>query len=462
MLQLIRENFNFLQENIWTGRAMFGLMLASMVFLSFDRDKAVRRIHRYSVIMLLGVVYNYFLFYGVIGKIYPEGEKVQLRLFWLVPFFLLMAYFLVRIISYTKNRWAMLAVLACSVVFVVWAGVPFHPDVVVERENWYKVSQEAIDSADLILMDMEEHPENLMERPTVFEAVSTDVNDDITAGNYYHYGIRQYTSDFTLSPVLLSPEVYEDENCSIINYYNNPSQYLISEKEMKTVQNTARKYGYHKLAENEDHVLFRYSREAIVYLVIRGQTKSDNSGELRGTSASSDVSLTTNGWWSILRVGKELQDVKFSYAYASAGGQTQITAGIILRENRNRDDIPKVMLTVNLNDISWGYCEGWKKQDVIETYGEVALDNGEIWDASYYSPIAAESKYYAAARFRAAMGDTVKCLEEDGLNILVVANPSISWWVKQVTDDPDMPDLKPGDYVKLRFKDGCWSIADND
>ena len=458
MLQLIRENFIYLQENIWTSTAMFGLFVVSVVCLAFDRNRLVRRLICYSILITGGVAYNYPLYYGVIAKIYPPREAVQLRLFWLAPCFLIIAFFLVKLISYIKKRWVMIAAAMCSVVFIWWAGEPFHPDVVVKRSNWYKISQEAIDFSELILKDMKEYPDNLAQRPTVFEASSTDVNDDITVGNAFHYGIRQYTSDFTLAPVLISDEVYTAEGFNIIDYYHEPSQYLVCEKGMTEAKKTAMQYGYHEVAEVGNHDLFRYARNATVYLVIRGQTLGDTSGELRGISG--DSSLTTSGWWQTLKVGRALQDVKFSYAYVSSIGQSKITAGIILRENKNRDAIPAVTATDYLNDMSWGAFEGIKKADAIQYYGIESMDNGTIRDASFVSPYGIESRFNTVSRFKSAMGDSVKRLEEDGLNILIVANPSISWWLKTVTDSDDIPDLKAGEYVKLQFLDGLWSVAE--
>ena len=461
-MELVKDYYTFIQENIWTGAAMFGLMIVSLVFLSFDRNRSVRRLVCYSVLLLACVLYNFPFFYGVIQRFYPNSERgahIELRLFWMVPFFLLMALFLgkVMIASRRKGWLVSCIVAACSVVFIIWAGKPFHPDVVVKRSNWYKVSQEGIDSAELILKDMKEHPEHLMARPTGFEVSSTDVMDDISQGNSYHFGIRQYTSDFTLTPVWITPEAYEAEGFDIANYYNMPAQYMILEEQMEAAGNTAQRYGYHEFARNGSHILFRYAREAAVYLVIRGQTLGDTSGELRGTSGN--ASLTTAGWWSILKAGRELADVKFDYVYASDAGQSKATAGIILRENQNRDNIPAVTPVISLNDMTWGAYEGYKKADVVASFGAVALDNGGVTDASYASPIGAESRYTAANRFKAGMGDIVKRLEEDGKTILVVANPSISWWLKVVTGDMEMEDLKPGDWVKLEFLDGGWRIA---
>ena len=67
MLQLIRENFIYLQENIWTSTAMFGLFVVSVVCLAFDRNRLVRRLICYSILITGGVAYNYPLYYGVIA-----------------------------------------------------------------------------------------------------------------------------------------------------------------------------------------------------------------------------------------------------------------------------------------------------------------------------------------------------------------------------------------------------------
>ena len=99
-----------------------------------------------------------------------------------------------------------------------------------------------------------------------------------------------------------------------------------------------------------------------------------------------------------------------------------------------------------------------KREDAIATFGAEALDLGAIDDASYQSPIGAETKYSAVGRFRWAMQGVVNSAGNDGTNALVVAHSSIVWWIQYATG-VEM-ELDNADYVKLSFTDGVWSVAE--
>lgn len=460
MPAFVIENWTFLQQNLWPGTLMFVMFLLSLGVLAVDKRGSARRIFWYSVVLLAGVVYNPYFWFVFVNGVYEGDDLVQLRLPWMVPALLIMAYAMSRI-AFIAKKWQYAVGIAAGFVFLIWwAGVPFHPDVVVEKENVYKISDDAKESADAVLKDMKENPEHLKERPGLMEFNSTDYYDDITPANLYHYGIRQYTSAFTVQPALVTEETYGQEGFSVTGYYNEPIQYLVYETGAEQIGESAKLYGYSELIRTENHVLMRYHRKANVYLVVRGQTKADTSGELRGNSGT--VSLTTTGWWRVLELGRELADVRFSAAYASETGQSQRTANVILRMNNGENSVQSASPMANLNDITWGNCEGWKKADVIAQYGEEALFNGEVNDQLYTSPIGAENRYNAALRYDRGMGDSIKGLQEDDCNILIVANPSISWWLEAYATDGgkvvDAEELKPGDCLEMCFEDGEWTV----
>ena len=457
MSAFVKENWSFLQEHLWTSTLMFVMFLVSLGVLAVDKRGSARRVFWYSVILLAGVVYNPFFWFVFVNGVYKGDDLVQLRLAWMIPAFLIMAYAMSRIVFLAKKWQVMVAVL--FIVLIWWAGVPFHPDVIVKKQNIYKISEDAKESADIIHKDMEDHPEHLKDRPGIMEFNSTDYSDDITPANFYHYGIRQYTSKITVHPATVDEEKYNAEGFSVTGYYNEPFQYLIYEIQAIPVGESAERYGYSEISRTPEHVIMRYHRDVTVYLVIRGQTQADTSDELRGNSGT--VSLTTTGWWRVLELGRYLSEVEFAAAYASETGQAQRTANVILRMNSNRDTFPGIGAVANLNDVSWGICEGWKIRDVMEQYGEEVLSNGDVSDELYVSPIGAESKNNAAKRIDRSMGDFVKNLQEDGKNILVVANPSAGWWLEEyVAGGEEAEKLKPGDCVKLRFTDGEWRIEE--
>ncbi len=459
MADFITQNWTFLQQNLWPGRLMFVIFLASLIILAFDKRGSARRVFWYSLILLAGVVYNPYFWFSIVNRIYKDDDLVQLRLAWMVPALLIIAYAFSRIVFLAK-KWQVSALIAAAFMALIWwSGSPFHPDLIVEKQNIYKISEEAKEVSDAILADMRDHPENLPARPELSEFNTTDYASDIAPAGLYHYGIRQYTSAFSAFPHLVPEEIYTAEGFDVAQHYSEPSQYLTYEISAEVVGEQAERYGYEEVSRTKEHVIMRYHRDASVYLVIRGQTLADTSGELRGISGT--ASLTTTGWWRILELGRELSDVRFSAAYASEVGQAQATATVILRLNRNRDSIPNINPMPVLNDITWGSCEGMKRVDALVQFGPEALSLGNINDPAYVSPIGAETKYNAANRYGYGMGDTVKTLTEDGQNILVVANPSITWWLRRdVNGGRKAGKLQPGDCVKLKFTDGVWTVEE--
>ena len=453
----VTENWIFLQQHLWPSTLMFVIFIASLVVLAFDKRGSARRLFWYSVILLAGVIYNPYFWYTLVNSIYEDDNLVQLRLPWLVPAFLIMAYAMCRIVCLIKRWQVSVVIVAAFVVLIWWAGVPFHPDVVVRKQNVYKISEEAKESAEAVLQDMESDPEHLKPRPGLMEFNTTDYSDDITPANSYHYGIRQYTSAITVYPAMAAEEDYSIEGFSVTNYYNEPFQYLVYEAQAEPVGESAKRAGYSEIARIGEHVIMRYHRDAQIYLVIRGETAADVSGELPGSSET--ASLTKEGLRQAEELGEKLSEVHFSGAFASQADPARETAEMILRKNRYRDETPEVALLPGLDDVFWGVLAGWKREDAVAEYGEEALSNGSAGDSQYISPVGAESRYAVVQRADCAMGDTVKNLAEDGQNVLVVANPSVNWWLQEcVVGGEELGELNPGDCVKLNFTDGVWTV----
>ena len=450
----VTENWIFLQQHLWPSTLMFVIFLASLVVLAFDKRGSARRLFWYSVILLAGVIYNPYFWYALINSVYEDDNLVQLRLPWLVPAFLIMAYAMCRI-AFLVKRWQISAlIIVAFVVLIWWAGVPFHPNIVVRKQNIYKISEEAKESADAVLGDMKAEPEHPKERPKLIEFNTTDYSEDISAANAYHYGIRQYTSAITAYPVWVTEEEYSAEGFSVTDYYHEPCRYLAYEVQAEQVGESAERVGYSEIARTDAHAILRYHRDAEIYLVIRGETTADAAGELPG---GGEVSLTDKGQQQAQELGEKLSEVHFSAAYAGENAPAAETADVILQRNRSSDGTPEITSLSSLNEVVWGLCDGWKIDDVTAQYGEEVLSGGDAEDSQYVSPIGAQSRYSVVQRLDEGMGDTVKNLEEDGQNILVVANPSAIWWLEQcAAGGEETGELKPGDCVKLRFEDGEW------
>ena len=78
-----------------------------------------------------------------------------------------------------------------------------------------------------------------------------------------------------------------------------------------------------------------------IYFVRHGETYLNHYGRMQGWS---NAPLTDNGIEDVHRCGRGLADVKFDAVYTSDLTRTQDTAGIILEENGQADNLTMVQM----------------------------------------------------------------------------------------------------------------------
>ena len=98
------------------------------------------------------------------------------------------------------------------------------------------------------------------------------------------------------------------------------------------------------------------------YLVRHGQTRLNRSRRLQGTTNSP---LTKKGKRMAKRLGKELQNIRFTAVYTSDLKRTHETAELILSENKR--GCPPVYRDPDLRELSFGKFEEANNMAVIPT-----------------------------------------------------------------------------------------------
>lgn len=454
MAEQFAENWKFIQENTWPSLPFFIIFLASVVSLIFYKKKVFKELFFYCVIVLALFIYNPY-FWEHLNKIQAVGKLEALRLLWMLPALLMMAFSLTGITSVWKKKWHTYLAAALILALIYQIGTPY-PSVFKDAENHYKISEESKEISDLILSDIKDGGEfNKDLRPTVLAVFEdTSIDEDTTQANFFYYGMRQYSSAFTLYPLALTEEIYNADGFSLVDYYSESPRYLVCNKNTPLMKNILR-FGYHEIGKAGNYLLMRYHRTVTVYLARHGQTLANVQGLLQGSGG--DAHLTAKGRAQAKALGDELADVKFSNIYISQLSRTRETAEEVMKENHYwKADQTPVAYSL-LNDISWGSAEGMKAKDAAATFGTEALNLGSIDDSTYASPIGAETKFAATNRFRWAMHYAADYSTEDDTNVLVIAHSSISWWIEYATGVNI--DLKNAEYVKLEYVDGTWSLA---
>ena len=164
-----------------------------------------------------------------------------------------------------------------------------------------------------------------------------------------------------------------------------------------------------------------------IWLIRHGRTYSNEQELLVGRGGNYD--LTEDAEKEALQVGEALEMVDFERAYASTLDRTKDTAELVLEGAG--DEHVQISRITDLDDISWGDAEGDTKQSFMDAKGLEFFPDafGNADDATFRSPIHAETKYDFCRRFDRGMQQILAELEE-GEDVLVAAHSSMEFWLK--------------------------------
>lgn len=173
-------------------------------------------------------------------------------------------------------------------------------------------------------------------------------------------------------------------------------------------------------------------KEVTIYFIRHGQTDTNVSGLLVGTSGN--PVLTETGEEMARELGVSLQNVSFDAAYSSPLQRAADTAALVLA-GANQEETEIIQID-ELKDIFWGDAEGMSVEEMEKSLGISSADEafGDIWDQDFISPIHAETRYDFCVRFEEGIEEIVENAE-DGDIILVVAHSSMDYYFEKYFPD---------------------------
>lgn len=192
--------------------------------------------------------------------------------------------------------------------------------------------------------------------------------------------------------------------------------------------------------------------ELYVYLVTTAQTENQNKNICMGGDANAP--LTGQGVQQAKELGLGLMNVKFGSVYCSSTDRARDTADYILKEcGQSKLSIHREQ---NLRDILLGDAEGMTMDQIGNLYGDIF---GEVTDETFVSPAGGESAYTFANRFGSALMQVIASEASSGGNMLVVAEDSAIYYLRQqfpamVGNDT----LEEGSVCVLHYEEGKLSL----
>lgn len=338
-----------------------------------------------------------------------------------------------------------------------------------KADNVYKIPDESLKIADSIVEDSKCYSDDALLgmrqvakddkgkriKPKVL--VQLDEKIDMSMGNEFFHGIREYASPPVLTSVVIPKTSYDSSSFQISKYAA-----LLNYEYFVCANNTylrqqAEKYGFELLDEAGDYVVYKNTKELTLYFVRHGQTETNVNGIFAGSGT--DAKLTSKGIADVKKTGDALADIRFDTAFASELTRTNDTAKLILDTNKNEK--PTISKMADLNDIYAGQLEGLSKDEVMEKYPDFSEDKyyGTISDSKFVSPVGATSKYTMVNKYKSALLSAISNTPNNG-NVLIVGHGGFSWMLKTLFPDEisesELPDN--ASITVIKYNKGKYEI----
>jgi len=415
------------------------------------------------VLTMSGLTIVLYLLNPILGKVMlrvTHDEYTFVRLAWIVPAFVLIAFAAKELILELAPRRRMIA--AALVAAVIIGSGSFLTEVNVPAENTYKIPSEVKACADIILE--REGIEDPLEGDTYItvdiQLHDTDILKDGSDSNIFYFGIRQYAKSFVLTRTTVEPAAYEKKDFSYEGYFTNHCRYYICDKN-DNIARELKKIGYELLGETEEHAVFENTYSYNLYLVRHGQTVANVEQRLVGHL---ETPLTEEGQKTTRELGEALKGIAFGQVYSSPLERTMQTARNVL-EGCGQKTL-EIQTIGYLYDMNYGDAEGMTWDEVHATYGEqMNFDTifGQAEDADFVSPInGADTLFAYIQTLDAAMGiinTNAAMTQPEDANILLANHSGIRYWLAQQLPGQEVPGgLENASLTVLRYDRGIWRV----
>ncbi len=247
----IQKTIYWLQNYFGEGTGIFLLLTVAALTFLYITYKKLRFKFLWPIIIMMMVILNPVLYKYVFSRI------IYWRLFWLVPYSLLIAMAIVILKQKIKHPWLKWGTVLVTIVLIMTLGKNvFEHGGFSERSNWEKLSQETIDVCDMMLA-LDQTP-----RAVVHSSINTEV--------------RQYAPEISLMygreasmpgyirgaqkavyPVYLGlKETPPDFEFALKTALEMGFNFFVVSIDMPVDEEWSLEYGYEEIGRTEKHIVY--------------------------------------------------------------------------------------------------------------------------------------------------------------------------------------------------------------
>lgn len=240
------ELVKYINDSFWSSSGYMVLYVISLIWLLMlkKEEKRAKWMAFYSALCWILIVYNPILAEIAVAKFMEDGQA-YLRICYLMPVMTIIAYaatsFFVENVKKEDSRKKHVIWISAICGAVVLSGEFFSSDMFLKAENVYKIDNEALKIADIILEEYEDEQIRVL----------LPEDENLT------YGIRQYTNGIVFAGFL-----EEMENYTTLKKHEMEKEYsyLVIGREQPTV-NIIEKKAYQRVGATENYYVYRVLEE---------------------------------------------------------------------------------------------------------------------------------------------------------------------------------------------------------
>lgn len=211
--------------------------------------KGRRVLFGYSVLTYVVLICNP-IFVKVAFKGFFTLKEEYVRMFWLLPIWITLAYTFTQLVYRLKNKYAQILMAVGIIIILIVMGTTYSAQGMYKTpENIYKISQDALNISDMILED------SGGEADVVITKMS-NVWDEL------YWGIRQYTSKIRMKEEIITEEDYQREYKEVFDIYwdqieeNTQFKYVICERTGELCRRIEQR-GYYEVGSSGNYVVYK-------------------------------------------------------------------------------------------------------------------------------------------------------------------------------------------------------------
>ena len=257
------ENYLKWIEDIWLlfvgdGRIVVVTLIVMLLLMLLSGNKRLKQFLLYPSLVVLIFINNPLSIYYIVDKDLMAYNR-YVRLYWLLPIAFVLAFLCVKVVTKAK-KWRRIAVaLICAGIIIYTGNYMFTEESYTKMTNLYKIPDDVIEICDFIEEDIVFNNQKIEETRIVVSPSYSSYIHQYNGKLKTLYGRNNpshiyYEISWEMMQLMNGAELEVEVICA--DAHESDCKYIVVDAN-KPKNGKFIKYGYEKLIETEDYIIYR-------------------------------------------------------------------------------------------------------------------------------------------------------------------------------------------------------------